>query len=84
MDPGRLWDASGRPLDGRFCPGSVRPLAGLDSLGPRQRAPGLLRQRFPLVDKAVLWRSSITRSSRSAKSGKPSTSGDELRLGIEV
>ena len=36
MDPGRLWDASGRPLDGRSCPGSVRPLAGLDALGPRQ------------------------------------------------
>ena len=35
MDPGRLWDASGRPLDGRSCPGSVRPLAGLDALGPR-------------------------------------------------
>ena len=37
MDPGRLWDASGRPLDGRSCPGSVRPLAGLDALGPRHR-----------------------------------------------
>ena len=36
MDPGRLWDASGRPLDGRSCPGSVRPLVGLDALGPRQ------------------------------------------------
>ena len=36
MDPGRLWDAYGRPLDGRSCPGSVRPLAGLDALGPRQ------------------------------------------------
>ena len=35
MDPGRLWDESGRPLDGRTCPGSVRPLAGLDALGPR-------------------------------------------------
>ena len=35
MDPGRIWDASGRPLDGRSCPGSVRPLAGLDALGPR-------------------------------------------------
>ena len=35
MDPGRLWDASGRPLDGRSCPGSVRPLAGLDALGPQ-------------------------------------------------
>ena len=35
MDPGRLWDASGRPLDGSSCPGSVRPLAGLDALGPR-------------------------------------------------
>ena len=38
MVPGRLWDASGRPLDGRSCPGSVRPLAGLDALGPRQVA----------------------------------------------
>ena len=38
MDPGRLWDASGRPLDGRSCPGSVRPLAGLDALGPRHRS----------------------------------------------
>ena len=37
MDPGRLWDASGRPLDGRSCPGSVRPLAGLDALRPRHR-----------------------------------------------
>ena len=39
MDPGRLWDASGRPLDGRSGPGSVRPLAGLDALGPRQARP---------------------------------------------
>ena len=38
MDPGHLWDASGRPLDGRSCPGSVRPLAGLDALGPRQHS----------------------------------------------
>ena len=37
MDPGRLWDASGRPLDGRSCPGSARPLAGLDALGPRHQ-----------------------------------------------
>ena len=37
MDPGRIWDASGRPLDGRSCPGSVRPLAGLDALGPRHQ-----------------------------------------------
>ena len=43
MDPGRLWDASERPLDGRSCPGSVRPLAGLEALGPRQ----LLAQTKP-------------------------------------
>ena len=43
MDPGRLWDASGRPLDGRSCPGSVRPLAGLDALGPRHQ-PEPVRQ----------------------------------------
>ena len=42
-------------------------------------APRLLRHRVPLVDKAVLSTSGITRSGRSAKSGRPSTSGVELR-----
>ena len=45
MDPGRLWDASGRPLDGRSCPGSVRPLAGLDALGPRHVVSVRYQQR---------------------------------------
>ena len=42
-------------------------------------APGLLRHRVPLVDRAVLSTSGITRSGRSAKSGRPSASGVELR-----
>ena len=41
----------------------------------------LVRHRVPLVDTAVLSTCGITRSGRSAKSGRPSTSGVELRPG---
>ena len=47
-------------------------------------APGLLRHRVPLVNKAVLSTCGITRSGRSANSGRPSTSGVELLTDIGI